>query len=72
MPSISKKGQESLAVLELANRQLREDLTLALELISKKKQTFSKLGKHEAKKRALFEIFDEIQTTIHNKETVRC
>jgi len=39
MSSINKKDQESLVVLELANRQLRQDLTLALVLISRKKQT---------------------------------
>ena len=72
MSSMNKKDQESLAVLDLANRQLRQDLTLALVLISRKKQTFSNLGKYEAKKRVLFEIFDEMQTTIDDKETVRC
>ena len=72
MSSMNKIDQQSLAVLELANIQLRQDLKLALILISNKKQTFNNLSKYEEKKRVLFEIFDEIQTTIENKETVRC
>ena len=55
MSSINKKDQESLAVLELANRQLRQDLKLALILISNKKQTFNNLNKYEAIKRILSE-----------------
>ena len=68
---ITKKNQESLIVMELANRELRQDLTLALILISNKKETFNNLEKYEAKKRRLFEINDENQTTIDNQETVR-
>ena len=55
MSSISKIDQESLAVMELANRQLRQDLKLALILISNKKQTFNNLDKYEEKKRVLSE-----------------
>ena len=55
MSSINKKDQESLAVLELSNRQLRQDLKLALILISNKKQTFNNLDKYEEKKRVLSE-----------------
>ena len=52
---MNKIDQESLAVMELANRQLRQDLTLALILISNKKQTFNNLDKYEEKKRVLSE-----------------
>ena len=55
MSSMNKIDQESLAVMELANRQLRQDLKLALILISRKKQTFNNLDNYEAKKRLLFE-----------------
>ena len=55
MSSMNKIDQESLVVLELANRQLRQDLTLALILISNKKQTFNNLNKYEAIKRILSE-----------------
>ena len=55
MSSISKIDQESLAVLDLANRQLIQDLKLALILISNKKQTFNNLDKYEEKKRVLSE-----------------
>ena len=55
MSSINKIDQESLAVMELANRQLRQDLKLALILISNKKQTFNNLNKYEAIKRILSE-----------------
>ena len=55
MSSISIKDQESLAVMELANRQMRQDLKLALILITRKKQTFNNLDKYEAKKRLLSE-----------------
>ena len=52
---MSKIDQESLVVMELANRQMRQDLKLALILISNKKQTFNNLEKYEEKKRILFE-----------------
>ena len=52
---MGKIDQESLAVLELANRELRQDLRLALILISRKKQTFNNLDRYEEKKRVLFE-----------------
>ena len=52
---MNKIDQESLAVMELANRQLRQDLTLTLILISNKKQTFNDLNNYEEKKRVLFE-----------------
>ena len=55
MSSMNKIDQESLAVMELSNRQLRQDLTLALILISNKKQTFNNLDKYEEKKRVLSE-----------------
>ena len=55
MSSINHKDQESLTVLELANRQMRQDLKLALILISNKKQTFNNLDKYEEKKKVLFE-----------------
>ena len=55
MSSMNKIDQESLAVMELANRQLRQDLKLALILISNKKQTFNNLNKYEAIKRILSE-----------------
>ena len=71
MSLISNKDQESLVVMELANRELRQDLKLALILISNKKETFNNLDQYEAKKRLLFEINDENQTTIDNQETVR-
>ena len=75
MSSISKIvdiDQENSAVIELANREFRKDLTFALIAISRKKQTFDNLDNYEAKKRILFEIFKENQaTTIDNQETVR-
>ena len=52
---MDKKDQESLAVMELANIQLRQDLKLTLILISNKKQTFNNLDKYEEKKRVLSE-----------------
>ena len=55
MSSMSHSDQESLVVLELANREIRQDLKLALILISRKKQTFNNLDNYEAKKRLLFE-----------------
>ena len=55
MSSMSHKDQESLIVMESANRQLRQDLKIALILISNKKQTFNNLDKYEAKKRILSE-----------------
>ncbi len=55
MSRISVKDQENLVVLELANRQMRQDLKLALILISNKKQTFNNLDKYEEKKRFIYE-----------------
>ena len=55
MSSMNKIDQESLVVLELANREMRQDLKLALILISNKKQTFNNLDKYEEKKRVLSE-----------------
>ena len=55
MSSMSHSDQESLVVLELANREMRQDLKLALILISRKKQTFNNLDNYEEKKRILFE-----------------
>ena len=66
MSSISKIDQESLAVMELANREMRQDLKLALILISYKKQTFNNLDKYEAKKRILSE-----QNEIDNQVMVK-
>ena len=63
MSSINHKDQESLTVLELANRQMRQDLKLALILISNKKQTFNNLDKYEEKKKVLFE-----QNEIENQQ----
>ena len=72
MSSMSKIDQENLVVIELANRQLIQDLAFALIAISNKKQNFKNLDKYEEKKRILFGIFNENQaTTIDNHETVR-
>ncbi len=72
MSSISRIDQENSVVIELANREFRQDLSLALIAISRKKQTFNNLNKYEEKKRILFEIFNENQTTtFDSQETVR-
>ena len=55
LSSMGKIDQESLAVLELANRQFRKDLKVALILISNKKQTFNNLDNYETTKRILSE-----------------
>ena len=55
MSSMSKIDQQSLIVMELANRELRQDLKLALILISNKRQTFKNLDKYKEKKRLLLE-----------------
>ena len=71
MSSIGRKDQESLAVMELANRELRQDLKLALILISNKKQSFSNLDKYDAKKRLLIELFKSEQRKTNDEEMVR-
>ena len=62
MTSNGKKKQESLIVMELANREFRQNLMMALILISNKKQTFNNLDKYDAKKRHLLELFKSYQT----------
>ena len=70
MSSKEETNEESLIVMELANRELRRDLTLALNLISNKKDTFNNLDSYDAKKRLLIELFgcDKIKTD--NEEMV--
>jgi hypothetical protein len=71
MSSIREKDQKSLIVMEMANRELRRDLTLALILISNKKHSFSNLDKYDVKKRLLLELFEYDKTKIDNEEMVR-
>ena len=69
MTSIAETDQDSLIVMELANRELRQDLMMALILISNKKETFNNLDKYDAKKRLLLELFEYDQTKT-DKETM--
>ena len=71
MTSNGETDQESLIAMELAHRELRQDLTLALMLISNKKQSFSNLEKYDTKKRLLIELFGCDHTKIDNEEMVR-
>ncbi len=67
MSSKEETDKKSLIIMEMANRELRQDLTLALILISNKKQTFQNLNKYDAKKRLLLELFGCDQTKIYNE-----
>ena len=57
--------------MELANRELRKDLKLALILISNKKQSFSNLDKYDAKKKILIEFFELDQSKIDKEGMVK-
>ncbi len=71
MTSIAQTNKEKLIVMELANRELRQDLTIALMLISNKKQSFSNLEKYEATKRLLIELFKSEKTEIDMIDMVK-
>ena len=71
MTSIAEIDQESLIVTELAHRELRQDLMIALMLISNKKQSFSNLDQYEATKKLLLELFESEQTEITMTDKVR-
>ena len=64
MTSKAEIDQESLIVTELAHRELRQDLMIALMLISNKKQMFSNLDKYEETKKRLLELFESEKTEI--------
>ena len=64
MTSKAEIDQESLIVTELAHRELRQDLMIALMLISNKKQSFSNLDKYEETKKRLLELFESEKTEI--------
>ena len=70
----SSKGeidQKSLIVIELANRELRQYLMMALMLILNKKETFNNLDKYETKKILLIELFGCDQNKIDKTDMVR-
>ena len=71
MTSIAEIDQESLIVTELAHRELRQDLMIALMLISNKKQSFSNLDQYEATKKLLLELFESEQTEITMTDKVK-
>ena len=71
MPPKRETDHKSLIVMELAHRELRQYLTLALMLISNKKETFNNLDKYDAKKRLLIELFGCDKIKIQNEEMVR-
>ena len=71
MTSNGETDQESLIVMELAHRELRQDLMIALMLISNKKQSFSNLEKYDTKKRLLIELFESEQTEITMTDKVK-
>ena len=54
--------------MELAKRELRQDLKLALILNSNKKQTLEKLNKYDVKKRLLYDLFWCDKTKINNED----
>ena len=64
MTSKAEIDQESLIVTELAHRELRQDLMIALMLISNKKQSFINLDKYEETKKRLLELFESEKTEI--------
>ena len=62
MTSKAEIDQESLIVTELAHRELgRQDLMIALMLISNKKQRFSNLDKYEETKKRLLDFIAPIK-----------
>lgn len=69
MASKEETDKKSLIIMEMANRELRQDLMMALILISNKKETFNNLDKYDAKKRLLLELFEYDQTKT-DKETI--
>ena len=69
MASKEETDKKSLIIMEMANRELRQDLMMALILISNKKETFNNLDKYHAKKRLLLELFEYDQTKT-DKETM--
>ena len=71
MTSIAEIDQESLIVTELAHRELRQDLMIALMLISNKKQSFSNLDQYEATKKLLLELFESEKTEITMTDKVK-
>ena len=71
MTSIAEIDEESLIVTELAHKELRQDLMIALMLISNKKQSFSNLEKYDTKKRLLIELFESEQTEITMTDKVK-
>ena len=71
MTSIAEIDQESLLVIELAHKELRHDIMIALMLISNKKQSFINLDKYEATKRLLLELFESEKMEIDIKDKVK-
>ena len=70
MSSKEEIDQESLIVMELANKELRQYLTLALSLISNKKDTFNNLDNYDARKGLLLEFFGRDSTKMNNEKKV--
>ena len=71
MTSKAEIDQESLIVTELAHRELRQDLMIALMLISNKKQSFINLEKYEETKKRLLELFESEKTEIKMTDKVK-
>ena len=63
MASKEETDKKSLIIMEMANRELRQDLMMALILISNKKETFNNLDKYDAKKRHLLELLIKLKLT---------
>ena len=64
----SENSEENFLLIELLNRELKQDLELALKLISIKKQSFTNLDKYEVEKNLIFLI--ETQQNNIDKECV--
>jgi len=54
----SNKGKDNFMLIELANRQLNENLKMCLALISSMKSNSFNLAEYEARKKLLIEIID--------------
>ena len=63
--------EDDFLLIELLNRELREDLNIALMLISDEKKSFSNLNKYEEDKRLLFELIETDQIKIETVKKVR-
>jgi len=64
----SENSEENFLLIELLNRELKQNLELALKLISIKKQSFTNLDKYEVEKNLIFLI--ETQQNNIDKECV--